>query len=319
VSPKYPTTVGDVTFGWADITAITTGLFHVPGEDRRLAGYHTVFNPNFPQSFRVDLPRAGWYEVRVAAGLLSTQINENSEEAGLWAGSVWLYDGLADRTIVRPLLYAPVGWIGSADGVFRITEDWLAHDAPAVAFFAEYVVIEVRPPKPVSPADAPVFGGAPLAHLHVLERDPAFWGVSGSVAAALPRRSSLARGLLEVSGVAAGSRSAPEIQGAGALSITGNGAAAAPTRSLLVAGSMLIHGAASAGLPRLRPAFSIQLAMSGSAEANVAGFATIGTISPDSATAIGGGWYLWVDPSTGKLRIKFGLPAYVTDGQPALG
>jgi len=64
-APDYPvTTPQGNNVGW-EYTGATTSRDRQAGNDRRLAGVHS---PGTAKDFRIDLPSAGSYNVRIAAG-----------------------------------------------------------------------------------------------------------------------------------------------------------------------------------------------------------------------------------------------------------
>lgn len=61
----YPTTRAGVTFGWESGSPFD--LDRDSGNDRRLAGCHACFS-TAPETFRVDLPNTGTYDIYLACG-----------------------------------------------------------------------------------------------------------------------------------------------------------------------------------------------------------------------------------------------------------
>jgi hypothetical protein len=66
-SDTYPTTRGGVTFGYTSGMPSSNGRNRSAGVDRRLAGMH-FDGGTADAEFRLDLPAAGTYEVRMALG-----------------------------------------------------------------------------------------------------------------------------------------------------------------------------------------------------------------------------------------------------------
>lgn len=61
----YPTTRGGVTFGWESGSPIQVN--RDSGLDPRLAGINACFS-TAPETFRIDLPNTGTYDIRLAIG-----------------------------------------------------------------------------------------------------------------------------------------------------------------------------------------------------------------------------------------------------------
>src|SRR5689334_11007049 len=118
----YPTTRGGATFGWeADMDG---GFDMDSGADRRLAGYNK--RSGVARSFRLDLPAAGTYRVRIASGQLSA--------GGSFDVSGAVQDGTVNRLTFQDASVADNSFVDAA-GYELTSANWPANNALCSALF----------------------------------------------------------------------------------------------------------------------------------------------------------------------------------------
>lgn len=118
----YPVTRGGATFGWeADMDA---GFDVDSAADRRLAGYNK--RSSVSRGFRLDLPEAGNYRVRLALGQLSA--------GGSFDVSGSVQDNTIDRFTFTDSSVADNSFV-DASGTERTSTAWPANNSPVEAIF----------------------------------------------------------------------------------------------------------------------------------------------------------------------------------------
>lgn len=132
VMEAYPTTRAGFTFGWealastapGNVCAINTSPISVVNRttslDVRLAGLHYIVNANQCSQFRIDVPTAGTYSVRVALG----------DPSNAFGGCLAVFDGTTLRSTIATNLMVPAGSAADATGTVYTDANWPSSNSP---------------------------------------------------------------------------------------------------------------------------------------------------------------------------------------------
>jgi hypothetical protein len=150
IADTYPVTRSGVTFGWT--TPPSSGRDRNGSVDRRFAGMNQKLNTGVDAVFRIDLPAAGNYELRLAFGDVSF-------------GQGYLRAEILDGSTSRALIVQPIGSGGEqfidASGVTRNMSDWPSMNTPITVAMSG-TVLNIRLGSIDSQVDA-----SKIAHLHI--------------------------------------------------------------------------------------------------------------------------------------------------------
>jgi hypothetical protein len=123
-TPQYPrTTPQNNTVGYTTGSWGSNARDRNPANDRRLVGAHAVASGDAPRDYRIDLPTAGTYNIRLAAGdgayVINTKVElfDNSSSLGvLCSGSTGAGNAFKDAT---DTIYTAANWPGSNTAVSK--------------------------------------------------------------------------------------------------------------------------------------------------------------------------------------------------------
>ena len=126
LADAYGTVRNGVTFGWEDSIS-GQGRDRVNSVDPRLAGVNYQSNNNVSKRFRVDLPAAGDYDIRLAVGDAANNANNQQWE---------IYDGSTLLGGVGPSSINAGRWLDATGALLYSSALWVANNVAVRYTFA---------------------------------------------------------------------------------------------------------------------------------------------------------------------------------------
>ena len=160
IPPTYPrTTAQGITVGWEGSNT-QNNRDRNSGNDRRLAGSHSPTNASTLNDFRIDLPSAGNYNVRIAAGDANYTRSIKVE----------MFDTSTSRGVLCNGSTGASNSFFDAGGTARTAANWVTSNVSAPITFTT-TICRFR----IGSGSGSV-GDHTIAHVYIESATPAGWG-----------------------------------------------------------------------------------------------------------------------------------------------